>query len=197
MSVTTGVTLKVKLHRASQTYAFPIHISEEILPASVFYATVVPLITWSVVKKFVVDPIIKERKQRDKEKQKEANKTRMLEKQKEAKSAIELMRATFSRIRAEEESKKGLVITKASYGRFVYPLQDRSTVEETGRNRDEVIDVTIPLQCLVRDSRLILHDTSKVFDYDLLHTTRITPNYYLVFLIYMDCNITESVTWIL
>lgn len=155
------MTLKVKLNRASQTYAFPIHISEEILPAPVFYATVVPFITWTVVKKFVVDPIVKERKERDKEKQKEMNKTRMLEKQKEAKAAIELMRATFSRIRAEEESKKGLVITKASYGRFVYPLQDRSTVEETGRNRDEVIDVTIPLQCLVRDSRLILHDTSK------------------------------------
>ncbi|XP_047351105.1 dnaJ homolog subfamily C member 11 [Vespa velutina] len=161
ISVTTGVTLKVKLNRASQTYAFPIHISEEILPAPVFYATVVPFITWTVVKKFVVDPIIKERKERDKEKQKEVNKTRMLEKQKEAKAAIELMRATFSRIRAEEESKKGLVITKASYGRFVYPLQDRSTVEEAGRSRDEVIDVTIPLQCLVRDSRLILHDASK------------------------------------
>ncbi|XP_011333880.1 dnaJ homolog subfamily C member 11 isoform X2 [Ooceraea biroi] len=155
----TGVTLKIRLNRASQAYSFPIHLCDEVLPAPVFYATVAPIITWAVIKKLVIDPVVRERKEREKEKQRELNKSRIMEKQREAKAATELMKETVSRIRAEEESKKGLIITKALYGRFVYPQQDRGT-EESG-HRDEMIDVTIPLQCLVKDSKLILHKASK------------------------------------
>lgn len=160
VGIPVGVTLKIELTRASQTYTFPIHLSEEIMPAPVFYATVVPLITWTVVKNFIIDPFTKEQKERNKEKQKELNKTRMMQKQKEARAAVELMRATFNRIRAEEGAKQGLVITKALYGRFVYP-QD-AMEEATNGHRDDVIDVTIPLQCLVKDSKLVLHNASKV-----------------------------------
>ncbi|XP_076631441.1 dnaJ homolog subfamily C member 11 [Colletes latitarsis] len=156
----TGVTLKVKLNRASQAYMFSIHLSDEVLPAPVFYATVLPIVTWTIVKKVVIDPLVKERKEREKEKQKEMNKSRTEEKRKEAKIATELMKATVSRIRTEEESKRGLIITKALYGRFVYPQEDRSSSDEH-LHRDEVIDVTIPLQCLVKNSRLVLHDASK------------------------------------
>lgn len=161
VGVPTGVALRVKLNRASQSYTFSVHLSDELLPAPVFYATVVPIITWAVVKKIIIDPVVKERQEREKEKQKEMNKSRMMEKQKEAKIATELMKATVSRIRAEEESKRGLIITKALYGRFVYPQQNRSSSEEH-LHRDEVIDVTIPLQCLVKDSKLVLHNASKV-----------------------------------
>ncbi|XP_015600252.1 dnaJ homolog subfamily C member 11 [Cephus cinctus] len=161
VGVPMGVTLKIKLSRASQTYAFPIHLCDEVFPAPVFYATVAPLITWTIVKKLIIDPVMREQKERDKEKQREMNKSRMLEKQREARAAVDLMKATFSRIRSEEESKRGLVITKALYGRFVYP-QDRNLGEDgVNGHRDEVIDVTIPLQCLVKDSKLVLHNASK------------------------------------
>lgn len=33
---------------------------------------------------------------------------------------------------------------------------------QTDPNTDEVIEVTIPLQCLVKDSKLVLHELSKV-----------------------------------
>ncbi|XP_043280850.1 dnaJ homolog subfamily C member 11 [Venturia canescens] len=161
VGVPTGVTLKLKLIRASQTYIFPILLCDEILPAPVFYATVTPLVTWTIVKKFIVDPIVKERQEREKEKQKELNRTRMLEKQREAKNAVELMMVTFSRIRAEEEAKRGLIITKALYGRFVYPNGRTNSVEAAEPQNDEVIDVTVPLQCLVIDSKLVLHESSK------------------------------------
>lgn len=59
------------------------------------------------------------------------------------------------------------IITKALYGRFVYPQQDRATTEESG-HRDEMIDVTISLQCLVKDSKLILHKASKVGSYNFI-----------------------------
>lgn len=154
-----GVALKIRLRRVSQSYTFLFHLSEQVLPAPLFYATVVPLITWTVMKKLVIDPVVKERNDREREKQRELNKARMMEKQKEAKAATELMKATVSRIRAQEESKRGLIITKALYGRFVYP-KDRHASDEN-IYRDEVIDVTIPLQCLVKDSKLVLHTASK------------------------------------
>lgn len=162
VGVPTGVSLRLKLIRASQTYVFPIHLCEEVIPAPIFYATVAPLVTWTIVKKLIVDPVVKEQEDREKEKQKELNKSRMMEKQREAKGAIDLMMVTFSRIRAEEEAKRGLVITKALYGRFVYPNGRSNSVEAAEGHKDEVIDVTVPLQCLVIDSKLVLHNAPKV-----------------------------------
>lgn len=159
IGVPTGVTLKIKLTRANQTYVFPIHLCEEVLPSPVFYATVTPLIMYAVLKKLVIDPVVAEQKARDKERQKEANKNRMAEKKQEATAAINLMAATFSRIRSDEETRKGLVIVKALYGRLMSLNASRG--ESDTQNKDEIIDVTIPLQCLVKDSKLILHEASK------------------------------------
>ena len=49
----------------------------------------------------------------------------------------------------------GLIIVNAWYGKFV---NDKSRKNE----RVKVIDVTVPLQCLVKDSKLILTEASKV-----------------------------------
>lgn len=49
----------------------------------------------------------------------------------------------------------GLIILNAWYGKFV---TDNSRKNE----RAKVIDVTVPLQCLVKDSKLILTEASKV-----------------------------------
>jgi DnaJ family protein C protein 11 len=51
-------------------------LSDEVIPSSVFYATVTPVIIWAVVKKLIVDPIVHEQKERDKVKQRELNKAR-------------------------------------------------------------------------------------------------------------------------
>lgn len=49
----------------------------------------------------------------------------------------------------------GLIIVNAWYGKFV---NDKSKKTE----KVKVIDVTVPLQCLVKDSKLILTEASKV-----------------------------------
>ena len=49
----------------------------------------------------------------------------------------------------------GLIILNAWYGKFV---TDNSRKNE----RAKVIDVTVPLQCLVKDSKLFLAESSKV-----------------------------------
>ncbi|KAJ8983349.1 hypothetical protein NQ317_003154 [Molorchus minor] len=113
--VPSGVKLKIRLTRASQTYSFPIHLCEEIMPAPIFYATVVPLVVYVVVKKGFVEPILRDEKSKKVEKQKQNNYNKLLEKRKEALAAQDLMMATYNRIRDEETRKKGLVIVKAIY----------------------------------------------------------------------------------
>lgn len=98
-----------------------------------------------------------EQRKRDIDKVKETHRQRMAEKKKEAETAVDLMKATCERIVNEEERKKGLIIVNARYGKF----PGTSTTTESG-DHEITIDVTIPIQCLVRDSRLILHNSTKV-----------------------------------
>lgn len=70
-------------------------------------------------------------------------------------AAQDLMQATYSRIKEEEERKRGLVIIKAIYGKI---LKDSGDTETS----NDVIDVTVPVQCLVKDSKLVIHENSKV-----------------------------------
>ncbi|KAI4464843.1 dnaj subfamily c member 11 [Holotrichia oblita] len=152
----TGVKLKIRLTRANQVYSFPIHLCEEILPAPIFYATIVPVVVYVIVKKGFVEPFLKEQRAKEVEKQKQTNKTKLLQKKKEAQAAIELMNATYTRIIEEEEAKKGLIIVKALYGKIISASGDTQSGDS-----DEVLEVTVPLQCLVKDSKLVLHESSK------------------------------------
>lgn len=88
------------------------------MPAPVFYATVVPLIVYVVVKKGFVEPFLREERSKKLEKQKQNNFNKLLEKRKEAVAAQELMMATYNRIKDDESKKKGLVIIKAIYGKI-------------------------------------------------------------------------------
>lgn len=51
-------------------------MSEDIVPAAVFYATVTPLVAWFVLKKAIIEPMNAEQKQRDIDRIKETNKKR-------------------------------------------------------------------------------------------------------------------------
>ncbi|XP_047502037.1 dnaJ homolog subfamily C member 11-like isoform X1 [Penaeus chinensis] len=157
LGVPTGVQLKVKLHRASQTYGMTILLCEEILPAPIMYGTMVPLVSWLAVQKLVIQPYLRQRKQTELQKQRENNKSRLLEKRREAKAAVDLMRETVKRIVDQEEARKGLVILQALYGQLVI----EGTQEDECEVSEEIVDVTIPLQCLVKDSKLILQESSK------------------------------------
>ena len=73
VGIPVGVTLKVKFLRATQTYTFPIHLSDEILTQPIFYGTVTPLIVWYSLKKFIFDPLEAKKKAEERQKQSEAN----------------------------------------------------------------------------------------------------------------------------
>ncbi|GBO35697.1 hypothetical protein AVEN_129223-1 [Araneus ventricosus] len=72
------------------------------------------------------------------------------------------MQEEYRRIKSEEERKNGLVIKLAVYG---------SVENITNLNLDQIdsqldiLDASVSLQCLVKDSRLILPNRSKVLIY--------------------------------
>ncbi|XP_043850205.1 dnaJ homolog subfamily C member 11 [Dromiciops gliroides] len=154
VGVPQGVSLKIKLNRASQTYFFPIHLTDQLLPSAVFYATVGPLVIYFAMHRLVIKPYLRAQKEKELEKQRESTATDILQKKQEAESAVRLMQESVRRIVEAEESRMGLIILNAWYGKFVN--------DKSGKNEKvKVIDVTVPLQCLVKDSKLILTEASK------------------------------------
>lgn len=69
VGVPHGVSLTLKFTRADQTYLLPVEMCEDILPAPVFYSSILPLVGWIVIKKFIVDPMVRSQAEKDKEKQ--------------------------------------------------------------------------------------------------------------------------------
>uniref|UniRef100_A0A3Q4B412 DnaJ homolog subfamily C member 11 n=1 Tax=Mola mola TaxID=94237 RepID=A0A3Q4B412_MOLML len=136
VGVPQGVSLKIKLNRASQTYFFPIHLTDQLLPSAVFYATVGPLVFYLAIQQLIIRPYVRAQKEQDLEKQQESSASNVAKKKQEAESAV------------------SLIILNAWYGKFV---TDNSRKHE----RAKVIDVTVPLQCLVKDSKLILTEATK------------------------------------
>lgn len=116
--VPSGVALKIRFIRSSQSYNFNIQLSEEIIPAALFYATTLPIFGYFVLKKCILEPMDAEKQRQIIEKKKEMNEQRLQQKRKEAEAAVSLMIAQYERICAEEESKSGLVILHAFYGKF-------------------------------------------------------------------------------
>lgn len=79
----------------------------------------------------------------------------MAEKKREAEAAIDLMSAQYERNCLDEERKNGLLIMNAIYGKIDQTDNDTNC-------SSQVIDVKIPLQCLVKDSKLVLQESGKV-----------------------------------
>lgn len=153
VGIPQGVHLKLKMLRGQQTFFFPIYLSEDLNPSAILYGAMVPLISYFVVKKLIINPILKQQKQKELEKQKEEYAEKMAQKKSEAEKAVELMKETYERSIEIEEKKLGLVVIKALYGK----LQNSDDGEVLDHH---CIDVTIPIQALVKDSKLILPETT-------------------------------------
>jgi len=142
-----GVAVKLKLTRASQTYVVPILLSDEMNYSAVFYGTVVPLACYAALQYLVVKPYRRREKDRKEFEDEESLEADTNRKRDEAASVVDMMRESTERKVAAEEQKRGLVIVEAWYGRFVSP----SSVKPA-----RLVDVKIPIQNLVEESRLQL-----------------------------------------
>jgi len=175
-----GVVLKIRLNRASQTYSFPIHLSDEILFQPLFYGTVTPVIAWYVLKKLILEPWEAKENKKVENQQKVEENARLAAARKDAAQSVELMRERYLTICSNETSKNGLVIIVALYGKLFNDVKELlpevnamleigskssgpiENVDSQLSSVPEVVNVTIPVQCLVEEeSRLILYEGSK------------------------------------
>ncbi|XP_041129175.1 dnaJ homolog subfamily C member 11-like [Polyodon spathula] len=159
VGVPQGVSLKIKLNRASQTYFFPMHLTDQLLPSAVFYATVGPLVFFLAMQRLVIQPYLSAQKEQELEKQRESSSSDIARKKQEAEAAVSVRLSEFNQIvccrnTSQVNMYTRLIILNAWYGKFV---TDTSRKQEKAK----VIDVTVPLQCLVKDSKLILTEASK------------------------------------
>jgi DnaJ family protein C protein 11 len=156
----------------SQTFVFDFMLNDEVLPSAIFYGTIAPLILYSCTKKFLIDPYLDYQRNRDLDKKKENNRTFLQEKRREAQSVVNLWQETYARTVEKETSSNGLIILTAVYGKssaideLITKTPDFDSLHLDPLS--EVIDVKIPIQCQVKESRLILPNVSKVRVYSCL-----------------------------
>lgn len=149
VGIPSGVHLKIKVYRGSQTFLFPIHLSETISPSAIVYGTIIPIAAYCTIKKLIVDPFLKQQKDTELQKKREEHAEKLAKRKHEAKATTDLMRETVERSIDIEERKMGLIVVKALYGKIA------STVDGELIEKD-CIDVTVQLQSLVKESKLIV-----------------------------------------
>lgn len=150
----------------SQTFVFDFLLNDEVLPSAIFYGTIAPIVLFSCANKFLITPFLERERTRELEKKRSANRVHLREKQRQAQSVVNLWRLTYARILESETQSKGLIILIALYGKASAVDQISRTLSDSKLQQvpqvAEVIDVKIPIQCQVRDSRLTLPTVSKV-----------------------------------
>ena len=131
LSVPNGVAVKIKLLRNNQVYVFQILMSEEVVPSSVFYGSILPVLSWFAIRALVLKPWQQAQAAKELAKKQEEHRQRMMEKKVSAAAAISLMQETVRRIREAESNNKGLVLIRAIYGQLPEnePWENLATLE--------------------------------------------------------------------
>ena len=132
-------------------------MSEQILPSSVFYGTLVPILGFYCVKSFFIDPYLERKNEEHLNSEKEANVSQINEKRTEAITYRSLMMETYNRIVERESLSNGLIIERAVYGD---PDLITLYIDGEDQNRSipesmDAFDVTIAVQCMLNDSSVI------------------------------------------
>ena len=155
VGLTEGVVLKLRLIRASMSFQVRIHVSQEVSLASLLYATVLPLAVYGCFRVFAVAPFLRRQLLKEIEDKREEMLKEMLTKKAEAEGVIDLMQETFQRAIETEQGRQGLIIVEAWYGKLFDLQADHQPYQP------KVVNVTVPLQCMVQDSKLILLEKTK------------------------------------
>ena len=156
VSTSKGVSVKFKLIRAAMRYNVKVHLSPVISVPAVLYATLIPLLLYGCIRGLAMAPLLHQRRLQEMARRREEREKEMKERCREAEAAVQLMQETVERVVATERARGGLVIVEAWYG-CLFGTQTSSDPTAPPK----VIDVRIPLQCLVGDSKLILRDSAK------------------------------------
>lgn len=133
------VQISLALSRLNHYICIPFVISDIPTLSSTFISILAPTI-FNFLYDFTIDKLSGSKKNNVNQKE-------------QAKNFIEVMGEEIKKKQEEERNKQGLVILKAFYGN----LPDHSDYELS----ETIIDITLPLQYMVKDSKLFLDESSK------------------------------------
>lgn len=147
--------------RNQQNYLFPIILSEEILPTSIFYGTALPLLGFYLVKSFFIDPYIAKKEAADLEEEKAQHAGRLNEQRVQATTYRRLMAETYKRTVDRETASLGLTIERAIYGERIV-VQQYATDSRPVPDDANAFDVTVAVTVMISESStLIFSDAAK------------------------------------
>ncbi|XP_003382824.1 PREDICTED: dnaJ homolog subfamily C member 11-like [Amphimedon queenslandica] len=156
LSASDGVQLRLQFIRASMNYVVKVQVSPYVDVMSIMMASLVPLGLYGILKILALGPLLRFYKVKETEEIRMEREREMKERRREAESAVDLMMETVERIQTNEQSRHGLIILEAWYGSLF-----STTASHDPMGLPKVIDVRVPLQCLVADSKLVLRETAK------------------------------------
>lgn len=151
MGMASGVAVKIKLSRGSQTFLVPIQLSESFVPAAALYGSLLPILAYSIMKRYVIDPHVKEQTEKNINEKKKKHAELFEKKKQEAAAALDLMEESIEKSYEVERSRDGLVIVGALYGKDVMTLSS-------------CIEVSRSLQSLVKNSKLFVSESINLYD---------------------------------
>ncbi|CAF0936200.1 unnamed protein product [Rotaria sordida] len=149
ISARMGVLLRLKFIRGNQTFTIPLPLSQDVLPSAIFYATIVPTLAYLVLDRLIIQPFARSEQEREQKKHEDEAREKQSEHRREAMNAQEVLRSLVEQIK-DKEGSQGLIILEAYYGHLTSIINESSI---------KIIDVSIPLQTLVKDSTLKIETT--------------------------------------
>ncbi|KAL1408743.1 hypothetical protein Q8F55_005556 [Vanrija albida] len=153
-----GFQVNLHISRVGQKLALPILLAADYNPYIIFVSTVLPAAGYAAWHHFYLLPRKQQRIAKRIEQLREEHADYIAQKRIEAEEALLLMeRSVQAKVQAERE-RDGLVILVAQYGRA-----DDFTVRGI-RDNGAIIDVTVPVQALVQNSRLFIPGARNKFN---------------------------------
>ncbi|KAJ1673242.1 hypothetical protein EV182_005628, partial [Spiromyces aspiralis] len=147
-----GVQVNLTCTHIGQSLSLPIVLSPSPEPDLILFAVALPAIIGAGLHYTIFRPRRRRQLLKRLAELREEHARTLALRQKEAERAVKLMEPTVLRKRAAEEASHGLVINRALYGDFGPSEVSELKVLDVPR----AVDVTIPLQSLVTDSKLVL-----------------------------------------
>lgn len=133
----------------------PIELSSDFSMSALLYANVVPVACFFLLRTLIVRPYARRQAAESARRQHMQQAAELALRRREAEAFVHLMQETYDNCVTAERARGGLIIVNAWYGCLVTTHDDESFPPGT------VVDVTVAVQCLVKESRLIIHDSNK------------------------------------
>jgi DnaJ family protein C protein 11 len=149
-----GVFISPGFTRHGQTFSVPIMLNHMPTLKSAVLAVLAPLAIGLVLEAILLEPRRRRKRLAQEEKRRKQKEAQVAAAKARAEADCRLMADEVMRKREFEESKGGLVILQAFYGRHPDSAEDVGLDLDADEERSDRLDVTLPVQYMIQNSQL-------------------------------------------